>query len=479
MMRKAILAAGTFLWLGSMVAGATHGTDGLAALEQNPSPQATEQVSQIYHQSKNPDQRLWLMDVLYNRVRQYHDAASLDLLWEAAKDKDPDVRRKAIGDLDSFRFLPEAQAREAWLVRIRAVIKAAEKDPSTVVRSAGDELKLSTQRWETEKEAPVASKPTPRPSSNFQSLSRKVVLQIFVWMVCLQLIGYAWYKIGIDLLIQTGTPGRAVLKTFGAFEKNPLLAIFPLSMTLLVLLFLGVSVGWWLIIATIPVFEIGESWEWDRTYEILAIVYLAAGMSCFLPAAVMAGKLTTGFKASLRRIFSFIILGIWSLVFAWPLEMLFRLARRGKRNEGALSWMVKTGTPFAALLTCSVMVKESLTPWAGLEEAARRFPTADKEAGVEFWGRAPFQPAFFLWCVASPVLLSLSLAPAIKFGFRPTYLFNLRFMSDSQFAIGFGWWSGVLLSVSTLGYLMSSGAVRAAQMARETVGPKRGGVAKS
>lgn len=460
MNRRLILAAAAALWATSR-AIALPPEDGLTALEQNPSPSATEQVGKIYHRSKDPYARLWLMDVLYARVRQYHDVGAMELLWEASKDRHPDVRRKAITDLEAFHFLPESRGREIWLARVRKAVQTADKDSSPAVRSAGRELGIAADHWQVEQ---TSSPPPPQLMASPRYSPRRT-MPIFVWAVCFQLLGCGWYGMGMTLLAQSGTSGRAVSKTVEAFKKNISLLAFPALTILLLMALLGASLGWRLIASGMPSSELQGYGAWN-SWEALVVAYLASGIACFLPSALMAGKLVGGLKRSSHRIFGFFFLGIIGLALVWPVEAVWRIMR-ARWPGGPFFWIAKTGTPFAFLLTCALMVQDDLAPWAAVQEAARCFPAAAKEPGVEFWGRAPFQTPFVLWCLASPVLFSLSLLPALELGFHPGQLFNIWFLSDIQFFIGFGWWAGILFSVAGLGELTALGAVRAAQLVRE------------
>jgi hypothetical protein len=437
------------------LAAGPHRADALATLEQNPSSAATEQVARIYRGTKDPYARLWLVDALYARVREHQDARALEVLWEASRDKHPDVRRKAVAGLEAFRYLPETRVRELWLAKVESAAQRASRDPSSAVRSAGVELGAATRRWRDEK---AAAPPPPREGGEFSRALAGAMPQVFVWVVSLQLVGFAWHKLGVALLGRLASGGEAVIAAIGAFDRRPALLLYPAATSVLLLPTLGLTLAWLLIVAGMPSSEAESVFGAWRALRIFCVVYLSSGLACFLPAELLAGALAGGFRRAARRFLGFALLGLICLVWVWPAEALERLWTA--RSGGPLSWTARTGAPLAALLAARLMIEGSLPAWEALRAAAERFPDAAAEPGSEYWGRPLGQPAFLLWCLASPVLFFASLAPAMLVGFKPTQLFGLWFVTNVQFAVGFGWWAGALLSVSALGQMMILGAIK-------------------
>lgn len=441
---------------------AAHGTtrikpDALAALEQNPSVSATERVGRIYRESRDPYARLWLVEALYTRVRLYQDEKALEILVEASRDKSPDVRRKAIAGLEAVRYLP-ADRQGPWMKRIDAIASGAGKDKASGVRSAGKDLQEARRNWS----APP-SEHTPPPeggSGEFSHWLFGAMPQVFVWVVGLQLIGYLWHRLGMGVLAKMGATGAAVTEAIAVFDKKPVLLAFPLMTGVLLLPTLGLSLAYALIGSFLPS---SEPIGWLSVALFSVVIYALAGLACFLPALLMVGHLSSGKWATLKRLVGLIALAELALML-WPLEPLWRLFPKRRREGGVLGWLGRTGVPFASLLAGRLLIKERLGPWDALREASARFSAAGNEPGSELWGRAPFHPAFVLWSLASPVLFSLSLLPAVFLGFQPTQLFGIWFLSSVQFAVGFGWWAGALLSVSAFGQLMILGAINGAKL---------------
>lgn len=439
------------------------GRDVLSSLEGNPSAAATDEVSDLYRRSRNPFARLWLVDVLYGRVRKHGDPKALEALVAASRDKNPDVRRRAVSGLESFRFLSAQDVRQAWIARLGQAASQAEKDPVPGVRGAGQQLRRSIERWERgAAEGRKAERPArdeglyaeEAPSREPREWRR--AWGVLLWIVAFQLLACLWQRLAVSVLGASEEAWAPVRAAWRACMDRPLLFVYPIGAVAMVTLVIGVSGARFLISLALP----PEAAPWGpRAVLLAAAVYFSAGLCAFIPAAVLAGTLALGTSARPLpgRIPGFMALGLY-LLLLWPRELAARLSGRPL----PASWAARVGAPLAGAFAAALMARRGLGWRQALKEAASSFAGAAGEPAAKLLGRPLAQPAAALLILAAPTLAALAVPPAVwASGFSPARMFGFWFVTEGAFAVGFGLWAGAIMSACGLTVLACLAAVHA------------------
>lgn len=454
------------LLIGLAAAALCRGGEGdlLASLERSAAPSATKELHALYQRTKSPDQRLWLVDALYGRAQTHKDPAAIDALLDAAEDKNLDVKRRALSALAGFRLFPEQTVRARWLARLRDLASRAEADADAGMNAAGLNLKQMIVRWEADRRggAPQAAVSPDEAAPQGEPVPRRGI-GIFLWIVSVQLMAYAWQKIGFFLLQQSGEAGRTLSQAWGHFERRPALVLFPVAGITAMVLLLGFLMARVFFLSAVPLQVSGVAFGWTAGLKTVLEIYLIMGLLAYIPAALLGGYLTgPGGRSKLgpllSRVTALTSIGLFALIVAWPLELLAS-AVRFKRLQ---TWSARIGSPLAALLAGVVMLREGLGARAAWRRASALFRDADP--GAALLAKTWLQPQFIVLCLAAPAMLALSLVPSMVFaGFRPTRLFALWFISDATFCVGFGVWAGILMIGAAYALILSVGGAYAAQ----------------
>ncbi len=445
------------LLLGASPASSATPPDALSALEGDRSPEALGKLERLYRQAKNPYARLWVLDALYRRVESFHEEPALEVLLSACKDENPELRRHAVGGLKAWRHLP-ADRRVEWQTRLREAAVAAEKDESPEVREAGASLRqLLGNR------TPAA---TPR-TSRRRETSPDLWKGLLLWTACVQIAGLLWYRMGISLLDQSGEPGRLAGDSIRLLYSRADFLLFPCLSAALLLAVVGVA-GGRAIGGAIRV--LGERPEPLGTPAFLRFwmgFYLAAGLSVFVPAALLAQSASLpqagfwcGAGRALRAVPSLVSLGVYLLVAVWPWEFLVR------RGSSRWAWMCRVGAPLSGYLTAALMAKDGLG-WGKASERARELFDSESGPATGWLGRPLRQVPLVLLMLCAPLFFAFSLLPSRLLGLEPTKLLDLWFVSDGAFARSFGLWLGAIASSMFLAFLSAAAAAYAAKRASE------------
>ena len=439
------------------------GPDAFSSLQQDPSPSAARRLAREYRGARNAYARLWLVNALYERVVRYSDASAFETLVAAADgDADPDVRRRAIESLASFRYLQGEAVRREWSARALASAKLAQASASPSIRESGVRLEEAARGWSAPARPAGEAAPSPAPGP----LAPSQLPGALAWAACIHLLAMAWQWMAVRLLHDSGRIGEPVLSTWRTFRARPSLLLFPAGACPLLVVFLGFAAAY------------GAAWlESPGAAGAIAVLfaaaalYVACAMACFVPAAVLGGVLASpapSVRASLGRLPGVCAMGLFLFAVVWPAEALLRLFGRRPRGGSAFAWAAGTGAPFAGVLAASVMSRESLGWLGSLRRAAGLFPAAGDDESSALFGRTLFQPQFLLAALAAFALMGFSLVPAMLFArFDPVQLFGWWLAGPETCVIAVGLWAGSLLSAGYLALLWSLGGARAAAMVSE------------
>lgn len=465
--------------------------DRLSSLERDPSRGAARQLSRMYGSAKDADARLWLVDVFYARVREHQDPEALEALIQACADPSPDVRRRAVDSLEAFRFLPEGGARGDRLHRIREAARQASRDPVAGVRAAGERMaewarsreqehpraggfgkagENSNGRTRTGADGNVPSARNRVGALLSWSGSGRPVLGVLTWVVCFQLLGFAWQRLTWAILRESGEAGRSLAAAWGRCVQRPAWLAVPILSSVGVTVLLGWKSARAILIAAVlphggPLLEgWGAAWSWLAVCAACGFIVLL-GTSLF--AWLAAGRdPMVGVWAAARRLPDLMCLSLFLLFLAWPAGLALRLVRARPAKE-TWRWAARSSAPWAGALSAALMAQEDLSWRQALRRASRLFPPEDDEERSRFFRRTLSQPQFLFPCLAAPALFAFSLVPSVVgFGFSPTRLFGLWFVSDAAFAVGFGAWSGALLAAAYWSWVTTLGGWQAALLCR-------------
>ncbi|MBI3547764.1 MAG: hypothetical protein HY078_01805 [Elusimicrobia bacterium] len=440
-------------------------------IEPKAAPAAADKLAATLAKTKDPYARLWLVDALYQRVVDHSDSKAYASLVAAAADSNAQVRRRAVDALKSFKHLPNAEIAGTWLAAAQAEASRAAKDAVPDVRAAGAELESAVKVWKERaaKEKPEASAAPPVPGARgereTQAGGQHRLAGILVWTIAFQLLGFFWQKLGIALIKKSVRAAQPVFDAWDWLMAHPKYMLFPCASTLALAGVVGTTLEYALVLSAMPSTEPREA---ALGMAIRAcLLYVLAGLCCFVPAAMLAASaaedpraelgMTTLIWRGVVRLPRFIVLGI-VLLACWPLELLRRTLRLERR-----SWLFEEGAPFAGLSTAAVVGREKL----GLRKAFQRAKTifAGTAGAPEsaLFGRPFSQPELVTAFLATPALFAASVVPSMALKFSPARLFGFWFLSDGMFAIGFGLWASTLLCACVLAILLNLGAVHAAK----------------
>lgn len=397
-----LLAAGAF---------AQGDDDGLRRLENDPSPEAAQTLTRLYHTTTDPDQRFWLVQAMGKRLREHSDAAAFDALVLAAQESNARLRAPALRALTNFDRLPSDALDKERIGKVESVMKLGVGDSAAPVRDAARELERALRLF---KDPDSRKTPPPPEEEGIPDLGfwpRAAGLLKWVWIVLFPLLGGFWVWAGTPVFDEQSSAGRFASAAFRPLGNQ--YAFLALCGFLWVALASLVGGYGFYAMATLlgePLYRAPGSWT---------SFYCAAGLCMVMPGSMAAaglsrrpdGSLT---MSALRAIPESLILCSTALLFLAPLEAFYRLFVRvppeERRNRsdafGVLLGVLDAGSFRTAHLAAAVAAREG----RGLLSALRRALSLVPERGLRRKaGLVGVDPRFSLLCAAPAMALLCSL----------------------------------------------------------------------
>ncbi len=407
MKRFAVLLTG-LLSVAAVFAAA--GDDALSRLSADESPEAGQRLTKLYHATKDPDQRIWLVQALALRLKDYSDSTALDPLLHAAQEKDPGVRGTALRALTVFDLLSREDIGAQQLAKIETVAKLGIDSPNGSVRDAAAELERSLKFFKNPNARDTPPPPVEGESERFGFWKGAAGLLKWVWIFLFPFVGGLWVWGGAPVFDYDGREGRFSAASFSALSDQ--------------YLFLGLCGFVWMNLAALvggfgfyalaeilgrPLYSAPGSW---------VAFYLSAGFCTFLPASLAAAGFARRpagslFMSALHSLPWAFVFAFFALTVFAPLEIFYRLffkrsERRMSESSGlsVLLGILDAGSFRSSHLAAAIAAREGRGVWPALEKAQKFIA---EEGERRDFGLSGFDARFVLLCATPAMALLCSL----------------------------------------------------------------------